>query len=339
MNTSQLISKISDKIKDANTLKPFNEKVFKELSLAESNEFLCFIKPEITIQKKGVKLSEILNLIFQKFSEFTFSAKSVRIVNAEYLNRHGIISMHYGVINRISSNIRKYITTEGKKKFEEIYGEPFENASIYGSIEFLKKYPMISPTGLSMLWQNATFEKLAGGTYSTKLKFDGNFFYLVNGFHPRQLEHFTTPGKSIVVITLTSETDWSVARNKLIGATVPSDAAKGSIRKELLENKDFYGLEEVSASWNGIHLSAGPIEGLIELMRYNSDFDNNICQTPEDYQLGRNLLKELGTETTAKILRNPVVEYKGKKESVFDLTEEMNTQEAIEALKSIKFID
>lgn len=336
MNTNPLISSIVKSVDEARTLKVYNQKVSDGTSADFKNKFLFFIKPEITVDKKEIKLTNILELIFKKLEEFNMHIKGVRVVNAAYLNKHQIISRHYGVINRLSSNIRGNITTEGKAKFEEIYGESFDESAVYGSLEMLKKHPFLSPMALSMLWQNSTFNKLAGGTYSTKLKFDGSPFYLVNGFHPRQLEHFTTPGRSIVVLILTSDTDWSSARNQLIGKTNPSDAEVGSIRQELLAGKDAFGLEEVSPSWNGVHLSAGPIEGLIELMRYNSDFENGICQTPEDYKFGRELIDTLGSEKTDKILRNPDVEFNGNIESIFDLTEEMNTDECIEILKKIQ---
>ena len=42
----------------------------------------------------------------------------------------------------------------------------------------------------------------------------------------------------------------------------PIKANKGSIRKTLLDNKDLYGLKEVSQGANGVHLSAGAVEGL-----------------------------------------------------------------------------
>ena len=335
MKTNQLISTITHHVSEAKTLKAYNETVFQEDIPLAKNKFLFFIKPELTIDKKGIDHSAILELIFKKLEQFKLGIQKVSVVNAAYLNKHHIISMHYGVINRMSGNIGKYITSEGKKNFKEIYGIEFDEANVYGSLEILEKYPFLSPMALSMIWQNASFNKLAGGTYAAKLKFDGSSLYLVNGFHPRQLEHFTTPGRSIVVMTVSGDIDWTAARNELIGKTNPADASEGSIRKELLNNKESYGLEEVSSSWNGVHLSAGPIEGLIELMRYNSDFENHICQVPSDYAYGQKLIDTLGEEKLDKLLRNPVVTFEGKTESVFDLTEEMNADECLNLLSKI----
>ena len=92
--------------------------------------------------------------------------------------------------------------------------------------------------------------KLGGGAYAQSIKLDGKPLFLVNGFHPRQLDHFISPGRSIVAFTLVGDLDWSVARNSLIGKTNPAEAEKGSIRRTLWERKDELGLPAVTPSWN-----------------------------------------------------------------------------------------
>lgn len=44
----------------------------------------------------------------------------------------------------------------------------------------------------------------------------------------------------------------------------------GSIRAELLKNKEATGMIDVNMSSNGVHMSAGPLEGLVELQRFMS---------------------------------------------------------------------
>src|SRR5690606_6440439 len=87
--------------------------------------------------------------------------------------------------------------------------------------------------------------------------------------------------------------------------TSPADALEGSIRRELLEKAAEFGLTAVTPSWNGVHLSAGPIEGLIELIRYQSDFESAEHLSVGDFALGRELLQELGATQTQLLLENP----------------------------------
>ena len=134
-------------------------------------------------------------------------------------------------------------------------------------------------------------------------------------------------------MTISGNMNWTDARNNFIGSTFPASAENGSIRKELLNNKPELGLTEVSQALNGVHLSAGPVEALIELCRYNSNY-SNIEQIKQytDFSFGKNLLKSFDKEKIEMILSNINISTNGKAISIFDLTEEKNSEEAIELL-------
>jgi hypothetical protein len=329
---SELIAAINDSINPI----PVNKLFFSELNVTGKNEFLFFLKPELMLRTPPTRLDKILELILGKIDEFDLQVRNIRVINAAYLEKHTIIAQHYGVINKLSSHARDTITSEGITKFEQIFSESYQKAEVLGSLEFLAKYPHFTPTGLSYLWQNCPTVKLAGGTYAQKLNLDGKISYLVNGFHPRQLEHFIAKDRCIVTMTLAGDIDWSLARNKFIGRTNPLEAEKGSIRRELFDGKDIYELQNVSASWNGVHLSAGPVEGLVELIRYNSDFENNLQLQPENYAFGKQLIQAFDWDFVVKILENPAVVYENKETSVFDLTEEKNSEECVGLLGRAK---
>jgi len=175
--------------------------------------------------------------------------------------------------------------------------------------------------------------KLGGGAYCEKLRMDKETVYLLNGFHPKQLKHFTEMGRSIVVFNISGDISWREARTNFAGATNPMNAAEGSIRRMLLEKKQELGIPEVSQSFNGIHLSAGPVEALIELRRFGSDVSaKNGEKRLTDFPFGR-LLTERFKGDTDKILENPTVMVSGKPVSVFDLTEEKDSDEAMALLE------
>jgi hypothetical protein len=316
--------------------KPCNTLYFSNSDGNFKNEFLFFIKPELTIDKQGIQLADILSMILEKISAHNLLVKNIRIINASYLEKHNIIAQHYGVINKLSSDIHKTITSDAIVKFEQIFSESYQKAEVLGSIELLAKYPHYTPTGLSWLWQNCPTVKLAGGTYAQKLLLDGKAVYLINGFHPRQLEHFIASDRCIVTMTLAGDIDWSLARNSFIGKTNPLEAEKGSLRRELFEKKDSFGLINISSSWNGVHLSAGPVEGLVELIRYNSDFESRELHSPETYDFGKKLISAFGAEFVENILKNPTIEVDNKESTIFDFTEEKNSDECLKILENIK---
>jgi len=330
-----LLKSIIEATEKARNTTVFNELVLENKGVTGANEFLFFIKPELFLKEPGLQTRRVLDMIFSKLDAFGLKIKNARVLSAGYLEKHHIIAQHYGVINQIASNARENVSEAAKEKFETLFGEPFDKANVLGGLEIMDQFPGLTATALDYVWQNVKFEKLAGGTYALKMKLDGIPVYLVNGFHARQLEHFTQPGRCIAVFSVTGDLEWSDARSAFIGATCPADAKAGSIRRELLDHVTDFGLKAVTPSWNGVHLSAGPIEGLIELIRYQSDLEKGKLLAAADFAFGRQLIEVFGSETTQWLLSNPNVQTHQSSISVFDLTEEKNASEALELLKSV----
>lgn len=328
---NKIISQIIQKVQLAQKGELYNEEIYKK-ELTAGNEFLFFIKPEITLFSSEIKLKEILKMVFAKIEKFKLKAQNIQILSAQYLDDYDIIAKHYGVINRLSNDAVGNFSEDARNKFKNEFGISADQTEVFGSLQFIKEFPYFTPIGLDYLWQNVPFVKLAGGTYAQKLSLDGQEIFLVNGFHPRQLDHFTKADRSIITMTLCGNTNWAEVRQNFVGATNPVNAHEKSIRKELLLKKEEFGLKTVNSSWNGVHLSAGPVEGLVELIRYNSDFKNNDKSTIDDYSFGRRLRENFSEQQIMKIMDNCDVSFDGKSVPVFDLTEEKNSDEALRLL-------
>lgn len=297
------------------------------------NQFLFFLKPELTEASKTVRLDLILDFVFDQIDQFKLSIKDISVIGASYLDRYNIIAQHYGVINQLAKDASHCLSEAAKSKFKEVYNKDVTNVAMLGGIEFLDKYDAFTPLTLDIMWQQLENVKLSGGTYCEKLKLDGSEVFLVNGFHPRQLAHFTDKGKSIVTMTLVGDLAWSTARNDFIGATRPQNANVGSLRKTFLDKQVEFGLSEVSQGVNGVHLSAGPIESLVEMIRYTSDFsDNSKIKTYNDFSFGQKLAKFFSESQIADILSNKKVLLDEKYLPAFDLTEEKDSDDAINDL-------
>ena len=336
MNANVFIKSIAENIKRAQNEEVFVDEIFSfpELGVAK-NEFLFFIKPEITLPSATVQLTKILGLIYNKLLDFGLHVHGAKILSASYLAQYNIIAQHYGVINRVASAAVANMSESARMKFRELYGHSVEEVKVLGGIEFLNHYKDFCAYSLGSLWQNTPFQKLAGGTYCVKIKLEDETVYLINGFHSRQLQHFTEKGRSIVVMTLSGDLSWGETRNGFIGATDPSRAAPGSLRRELLDNQAAFGLSDVSPSANGVHLSAGPVEALVELIRYKSDFsDLSKIMTYRDFNFGKQLQAVFPEEVIEQILDNVNLQVDGKTISVFDYTEEKDSDDALRLLSS-----
>jgi hypothetical protein len=180
--------------------------------------------------------------------------------------------------------------------------------------------------------------KIGGGTYCRVVQVHGETVYLINGFHPSQIEHYTRPGRCIVAFALRGSLEWSTARNDLVGATDPSRAKPGSIRGTLLTRSADLGIREVSQAMNGVHLSAGPVEGLSELGRYllSQETLRVSIRWVDHFSFGRALLTSFEPEEIASILANITVPWSGSSKSIYELTEEKDPREALFLLESVR---
>jgi hypothetical protein len=338
MNQSEIIQRIIAAVKTAGSQAVLREEILAEQGEESGrHEFLFFIKPEITLGNKGINLTAILDLLFDALKRYHFTVKNIHLLGASYLHQYNIIAQHYGVINALSRQPLQHFTSDAVTKFRQVFGLAPEEVTVMGSLEFLQHFPEHTPQSLDLLWQQSKTEKLAGGNYCARIEKDGKVIYLINGFHPRQLIHFTEKGRSIIAFTLTGDVDWAVARNQFIGKTNPADALPGSLRNELLRNQSLFGLDSVSASQNGFHLSAGPVEGLAELIRYCSDLTAGKQKSYQDFVFGRTLQKHFDNHIIEMICSNHPVSYNGKLTGTFDLTEEKNSDQALALLKESSF--
>ncbi len=338
MNQEEIKKNISEQVKLARQGQVnFTELYNNPEKQNHENEFIFFIKPELTLESETINFDKVLDLAFAKISEFNLSVNNIKVLGADYLKQYNIIAQHYGVINKLATNPLANMS-EGAKENLLKYAEAssLDDITVLGGVQFLEKYKMFNADSTDVLLQNIQTKKLAGGTYAGKIKVDTDIVYLVNGFHPRQLTHFTDKGRSIVVLTVSGNLSWADARGKFIGATNPEAADSASLRNNLLKSKDQFGIPEVSQGLNGFHLSAGPVEGLVELVRYNSNFSEaNGAKSYKDFSFGHKLSETFSEQDIQAMLDNKNVEHNGKTVSVFDLTEEKSAGEAINLLKEV----
>jgi len=169
-----------------------------------------------------------------------------------------------------------------------------------------------------------------------KFKYFGKTTLVLNPFFGNQLVPFTSPGRALIVFEGRSKTSWADLRTKLCGATDPSAAVPGSIRNELLLNRDATGMTSVDKGSNGVHMSAGPLEGLVELQRFFTDHEEGGHLKFIDLSFGAKLVEEgLTEEQVIHLASNPDVQHDGENISVFDLTEEKDGSESAVVLKKV----
>ncbi|MEM7392857.1 MAG: hypothetical protein AAF492_10975, partial [Verrucomicrobiota bacterium] len=199
-----------------------------------------------------------------------------------------------------------------------------------GGHQFLEAFEKeFSPYSLNVLWDNIPATKLGGGTYAAYANVVGEHYIVLNAFHPYQLEPYYDPRNVIVIFEGLTQTPWADLRQKMVGATKPAQAAEHSLRHDFLQREAELGMTDVSPRANGVHLSAGPLEGMVELARFLADHENGADEAGLDTCFGQLLgRKGIDDAIIAEMAKNPEWELNGEIQSTFDMTEEMDAEAA-----------
>jgi hypothetical protein len=292
-----------------------------------TNEFVIFSKPELGRLDERDRAA-LWDLFARSFADYGVTVDRLRVLTGSELDRTGVMAQHYGVINQISRLGRPALTEAAEQALQDLLGDQAAEAAVLGGHQFLDHHAEFSPFTLGILFANAKVTRLGPGTYAATVRIDGDPVTILNGFHPRQLSFFTARDTVCAFLHASSGTDWEVLRSELIGATDPSQAKQTSIRGTLYADPGAFGLSTVSSNFNGVHMSAGPLEGLGELDRFFGD-----GRPVTDWAFARALLDAGATaDDVTAFLRNPVIETDGKRGTAFDLTEGCNASPAAQLL-------
>ena len=297
-------------------------------------EFVIFSKPELG-RLSDADLAGAWDLIAHSFAGYDVTVHRIKIMTGPELDRAGLMQQHYGVINQISRLGRSALTEAAETSLGGVLADLPDDAQVLGGHQFLERYPDFSPFALAMLFSNASVSRLGPGTYAAPVRIDGTTVVILNGFHPRQLSFFTADDAVCAFLHASSPTDWEVLRSELIGATDPSQATAKSLRGTLYADPAAYGLTAVNSNFNGVHMSAGPLEGLGELDRFFGE-----VQPLPAWSFARTLAAAgASPDAITGFLQNPVIETNGERGTAFDLTEGMNPDPAAKLLVSAQQVD
>ncbi|GAA3614122.1 hypothetical protein [Microlunatus ginsengisoli] len=293
------------------------------------NEFVIFSKPELG-RLTGADLDKVWDLFAELLAAYDVTVHSTMTRTGPELEASGAMQDHYGVINKISRLGRPALTEPAEAALTETYGDLLETAAVLGGHQFLAEYPDFSPYALGVLFANAEVERLGPGTYGGQVNVDGSPVVILNGFHPRQLSFFTADDTVCAFLHCSSPTTWAALRSDLIGTTDPSKADSASIRGRLFADPASFGLETVSYNFNGVHMSAGPLEGLAELNRF---FGAEGSATGWTFAQALSAAG-VSADGMVALLDNPTLEAGGERGSAFDLTEGIDAADAAPLLAS-----
>jgi len=157
--------------------------------------------------------------------------------------------------------------------------------------------------------------------------------FVINGFYTAMREKYTRDGAMIhyaLVEWDESRLSWAAFRADVLGATDPTTAASGSVRRAVYDDYVKLGLSsQPNVGDNGVHASASPFEALCERLNW-------VGASLESDPFGAALLEVgIAKETILAWSKDPQVPVDGKQASLFDSLEDLSVSDCIAKAKAI----
>jgi len=299
-----------------------------EIEAAEqTSSAFVFIKPHAVTD-------EVKALVKSKLAEAGISVVSEGVIAAETIDKDQLIDTHYGAIaskamkqKPAALTVQPKAQDEFKKAFGLTWSEALSKGLVYNAVDACAKLGT-DFDGLGEKWSTLKKGK-------NLLKFGGGFYcgqvgdiFVINGFYMDMRKAFTQPGTCIYYFETqwaSKGLEWGDFRGKVLGGTDPKTADAGSLRNIIF--KDWQALKlkaEPNTGDNGVHASASPFEALAERANW----------------LGADLSKDafgkalLASGVPMKAIKawtdDPPVKFEGKKQSLFDLLEDLDGRECLQ---------
>jgi nucleoside diphosphate kinase len=305
------------------------EKRVGELEIAaaeKTSSAFVFIKPHAVTDS-------VKSLVSKELGKAGVTILSEGKIAAETIDKDMLIDTHYGAIaSKAMKQKPGALTVQAKAQadFQKAFGlswtDALQKGQVYNATDAAAKLG-ISFDQLGEKWgklkRGADLLKFGGGFYCGKV---GDIF-VINGFYMDMRKAFTTPGTQIYYYEVewpSQVMPWADFRAKLLGGTDPKTAEAGSLRNTIFKDWKSLGLKsEPNTGDNGVHASASPFEAFAERANW-------LGAKIETDAFGRAMLSKGVPMTMIKAWTDdPPVMFEGKKQSLFDLLEDLDARDCI----------
>jgi len=300
------------------------------------NSAFVFVKPHAVNAKVNAMVRDGLQ------------AKGLKVLSegdlsSETIDQKKLIDQHYYAIASKATILKPAQLNVPKDKFQKQFGLSWEDALgqglCFNALDACKELS-IDATQMARAWDGCKkagkLVKFGGGFYCGLVELPGKKpIYVFNGFFMEMRSKFTAPGESIHYYTVEwdeKDLSWEDFRGKLLGPTDPKDAPKDSLRGKVLSDWKSLGLKsEPNTGDNGVHASASPYEAMAERM--------NWLETPCRRDAFCRALVQAGVKQATieawNVDPQVKIDASGKKGSLFDALEDLDSTACIEKAKAL----
>lgn len=326
--TSSLTKPVAAKEPPGSSIAELEQRIadLEVASAAGTHSAFVFIKPHAVCEK-------VKGLVSATFKDKGISIVSEGMIPAETIDKQQLIDTHYGAIAAKAVKLKPATLTvqpKAQQEFEKAFGLSWSSALEKGLV--FNAADGAVKLGISASELGARYDKLKKGV--TMLKFGGGFYcgkvgdiFVINGFYMNMRSKFTEPGTCIHYYEVEwnpRQLSWADFRGRVLGGTDPRTADEGSLRNEIYQRWTHLGLSSVPDTGdNGVHASASPFEAMAERANWLG------VPVSKD-AFGRAMLSSgVQHHTVCDWCNDPTVSFDGKKQSLFDLLEDLDSRDCL----------
>lgn len=292
---------------------------------SHTEEFLVVLKPEI-MTRASASRGAVRDVIIKHFARWSIDVIGARVLPAEFLARKNLMAAHYPLLHDVSKRGAAALWPAARIALAN-WPTASPGSEVLGAYEVLARVGGLDATTLAGMHDAAVVEKMGTGVYAADLTVSGQSLRVLNAFHPAQLEHFYRPGGAIAALACRAAAPLPELRLRFIGATDPSLAAPGTLKRELFETRSELGLSDVNTALNCVHISPSPIEAMFSIARFVTRADRAV--DPSETNFGR-ILKERGIQDQLDSLELAQATIDSRPAApLIELSEDMATQDAL----------
>ncbi|MFI9202535.1 hypothetical protein [Streptomyces sp. NPDC053048] len=244
--------------------------------------FAVLVKPEVlTTAAAADATTEVLRVL----GAGAVTVLRCALLPARDFGERGGLLLHYPRLHRVAADGAPALCSGAHRELRSLM-DVSGAAGALGAFEAMAHDASLSPAVLADRCRQAGIHKLGSGSYASTLELNGRSVVVLNGFLPALTFGYTGPTALVGLLECHSHREIDDLRTHLLGALHPAAATPASLRGTLhtLAGRR-YGIA-LSEARNGVHLSAGHLEGMFQAWRYFAAADGRGI---ESTALGRSL--------------------------------------------------
>ncbi|MFG3015664.1 hypothetical protein ACGFZB_35525 [Streptomyces cinerochromogenes] len=286
---------------------------------------MILVKPEVLGPAVAVDtMREILRVL----SEGDTTVLRCALVPAPDFRDRGRLQLHYPRLHRVAADGVQALCSDARRELAT-FTDTSQTDEVLGAFEAMTYESELPPETLEHRCRQAGIHKLGSGSYVSAVDLNGRPVAVLNGFLPALAASYGDPKALVSLLECHSWREIRDLRSHLLGALHPANATLASLRGAVgaLAGRQ-YGIE-LSEGRNGVHLSAGHLEGMFQAWRYFAAADGHGI---ESTGLGQSLTaRDVSMASVATLASDPNLdEGSARMVAPHGITEDLGREEVLE---------